>query len=580
MVEKLRSLVNLPAEEDRSEAAAQSRADLSAIVQAHEDWLDSKGQSGERADLEEGRLLRANLSRARLRGANVRRAHMSGANLEATDLCNADLSAAALGEANLVGADLRRSNLAGADLRGADLKESRLWDADLSDADLTDAKGLLATSLAGTDLTNARLPAEASVFDAITSVNEASRSARRILLVITLTIIYSWLIIATTTDVDLLTNAFAPLPIIGTAVPLAWVYWVVPGILLGLYLYLHLYLQHLWRGLSALPAVFPDGRRLDETVYPWPVSGLVSAHSYRLRQARPALSRLQNVLTVFLAWWIVPLTLALFWARYLMRQDWTGSGLQIVFLGAAVCFGIVSYLIARRTLRHRDKDFAWKRPWSDGRSYGALASVAAVLLLAVLTFGAVEGVRNPAIKTADPRGWVPRFLESAGLAAFADLRRAEVSRRDEDFWRVAPEQRVTSVSGADLAGRSLRFANAKQAFFALADLKGADLKGADLNAANLESADLRFASLQNANLARAALYSTKLEGADLRGANFEDAALAGSSLQKAVLFGARGLTCRQLERATRWEEALRDESLACGKPIPAPPPGLSSELKY
>ena len=61
MVEKLHPLANLtpdsaPAEAEQGEAAAQSRADLSAIVQAHEDWLDTKGRSGERADLEEGRL--------------------------------------------------------------------------------------------------------------------------------------------------------------------------------------------------------------------------------------------------------------------------------------------------------------------------------------------------------------------------------------------------------------------------------------------------------------------------------------------------------------------------------------------
>ena len=396
----------------------------------------------------------------------------------------------------------------------------------------------------------------------------------------TLTVIYCWLIVATSSDVALLTNLSTPLPIIGTAVPLTWVYWVVPGILLGLFIYLHLYLLHLWRGLATLPAVFPDGRRLDETVSPWPVSGLVTAHAYRLKQARPAMSWLQSVLILLLAWWIVPLTLALFWGRYLMRQDWIGSTLHLAFLGSAIVFGLFSYLIARRTLRHRAKDFAWRRPWSDGRSYGALASVALLSLVAVITFGAVEGVRSPSIQSADPRNWVPRLLDSAGLAAFADLRRAEVSRRDEDFWRVSPEQRVTAVEGAELAGRSLRFADAKQAFLALADLKGADLKGADLNAANLESADLSFASLQNANLARAALYSSKLEGADLRGANFEDAALEGSSLDKAVLFGARGLTCRQLERAKRWEEALRDESLACGKPIPAPPPGMTSELKF
>ena len=86
MVEKLHSLANLPGQEDSGEGSVQSKADLSGIVQAHEDWLDSKGRAGERADLEEGRLLQANLSGTRLRGANARRARMVGANLEAADL--------------------------------------------------------------------------------------------------------------------------------------------------------------------------------------------------------------------------------------------------------------------------------------------------------------------------------------------------------------------------------------------------------------------------------------------------------------------------------------------------------------
>ncbi len=579
MTDKIRSLANVTAEGDRRQSTGQTRADLTAILQAHEDWLDSRGKEGEQADLEEGRLHQANLSRARLRSANVRGAHMSGAMLDGSDFTGADLYQAELDDASLVGADFTRSRLSGADLRAANLKNARLWDADLAEADLSEAKGLMAANLSGADLTNARLPDAVPAPEALSNLDQTLRMARRLLLISTLTVIYAWLILAMTTDVALLTGTLSPLPIVGTGAPFVWIYWFMPVLLLGLYLYTHVSLQHLWRGLAALPAVFPDGGRLDERVAPWPVTGLASAHLYRLALSRPALGRLQNALAIILAWWLVPLTLFAFWARYLVRQDWVGSGLQIIVLVVALSFGLHSYLVARRTLRHRDKPFAWSRAWRDGRSYAAMASAVAVILLGTMTFGAVEGVRTTS-NTADPRSWVPRLLSSAGLAAFADLRQAEVSQRDQNFWLVPLEKRVNAVRGADLAGRSLRFADAAQAFLALADLKGADLKGADLEAANLESADLSFASLQNADLARAALYSTKLAGADLRGANFEGAALEGSSLQKAVLFGARGLTCRQLERASRWEEALRDESLACGKPIPAPPPGLGSDPKF
>jgi hypothetical protein len=49
---------------------------------------------------------------------------------------------------------------------------------------------------------------------------------------------------------------------------------MAPLILLGVYFYLHLYLQRLWRDLSTLPAVFPDGEALDEKAYPWLLNGL------------------------------------------------------------------------------------------------------------------------------------------------------------------------------------------------------------------------------------------------------------------------------------------------------------------
>ena len=80
--------------------------------------------------------------------------------------------------------------------------------------------------------------------------------------------VYSWLTIATTTDVKLLTNtASSPLPIIGTEIPIAWFYIAAPLVLIALYLYFHFYLQGLWESLASLPAIFPDGKRLDERAY-------------------------------------------------------------------------------------------------------------------------------------------------------------------------------------------------------------------------------------------------------------------------------------------------------------------------
>jgi hypothetical protein len=79
--------------------------------------------------------------------------------------------------------------------------------------------------------------------------------------------VYTCLTIATTTDPLLLTNSISsPLPIIRTEIPIAGFFWVAPLILLSFYLYFHIYLQRLWETLADLPAVFPDGSRLDKRV--------------------------------------------------------------------------------------------------------------------------------------------------------------------------------------------------------------------------------------------------------------------------------------------------------------------------
>jgi hypothetical protein len=75
----------------------------------------------------------------------------------------------------------------------------------------------------------------------------------------------------------------------------------------------------------------------------------------------------------------------------------------------------------------------------------------------------------------------------------------------------------------------------KQLLFSLkANLRGAHLQGVDLRGTNLMRADLR--------------------GADLTDADLTDA----------NLIGLRGLTCEQLKSASHWQNAHRDDELACG----------------
>jgi hypothetical protein len=158
---------------------------------------------------------------------------LSGANLHGKDLVERNLR-----DADLTGADLRRANLRGADLRGATFDGSNLFDASLRETnlqgvDLSVAKrGLQTEQLAGADLTGATLPPElAKLYDSLENVNNISESARKLFLAVLAACLYSWLTIATTTDVNLITNrASSPLPIIQTSIPIVGFYWVAPAV--------------------------------------------------------------------------------------------------------------------------------------------------------------------------------------------------------------------------------------------------------------------------------------------------------------------------------------------------------------
>ncbi len=116
-----------------------TKEDLAKILQAHEEWVDSRGAKGKKADLCEANLRGANLEKAFLNGANLQEASLFQANLQQADLRGANLQKAVLDWAHLEKADLRGANLQQADLRGAHLQEADLFQANLQQAFLRGA---------------------------------------------------------------------------------------------------------------------------------------------------------------------------------------------------------------------------------------------------------------------------------------------------------------------------------------------------------------------------------------------------------------------------------------------------------
>ncbi len=479
-------------------------------------------------------------------------------NFAAAQLADADLYGAVLREANfadanLLGATLEHSDLSGANLQGATLLRTVLRDADLENADLTKVSGLLPAQLAGTNLCGARLPERFGDFDGLKVVEEESKNARTLFFGTLLACVYGWLTIATTTDALLLTNsASSPLPIIGASIPIVSFYIVGPLLLFLLYIYLHLHLQRLWERLADLPAVFPDGRSLGKRAYPWLLTGLVYSFNPYLKNRRPPLSRLQAAISLLIAWWLMPLTILLFWGRYLRRHDWIGTSLHIVVLAGAIAMGIMLYQLAAATLRgQRKSPVSLMITLTSASAYKrSLWILALTAVISVFSIGLIEGVPpdfesvdgDPSsiqanLSGSDVRKWVPRLFQSVGYKPFADLREADVSIRLQN-WKGQDEDELNLVKRGRLRSANIRFADATRAFLVGADLARANLQGIYLYHANMRRADLTWADLREAFAFEADFQRANLQSADLRGADFTGSNLGGANLKDARLDGA------------------------------------------
>jgi uncharacterized protein YjbI with pentapeptide repeats len=457
------------------------------------------GAQLQEASLWQAKLQVASLSRAKLHGTVLRQAQLQGAMLSNAQLQEADLSQAQLQGARLEQAQLQGANLQGADLRGAILdsvnmegneyaglspanfSETDLRDASLKDAALSTVTGLEAKALGGANLLGAKLPKKIGEFNALGTVADISARARALFLSAIAACLYSWLTIATTTDAALITNTGStPLPIIQTQIPIAWFYWVAPGILLALFFYLHLYLQRLWEALASLPAVFPSGRTLYEEAYPWLLSSLVLAFVPNLKHHRPIFWCLQVALSMLAAWVLVPFTIFGYWARYLPRHDLLGTNVITLALVAAACGCVAFWRRAAVTLLEGNAQSMSRNPSPE-----AFTAFLVLLLASAL-----------ADTSLSPKGG----FEFLGLRSYADLAHAEVSTRPNDWWKLSASERkvMKGVTGARLADSDLRFARAEGAFLAKADLLGANLQGAQLQGADLTDSNVTQEQLNSA----------------------------------------------------------------------------------
>jgi hypothetical protein len=237
--------------------------------------------------------------------------------LSGIDLTGQDLTQARLLHANLSEAILKEAKLDGVKLDECNLTTADLTDASLQAADLTTAIGLGTCRLSGADLKYAKIAPNALNFDTLARVDEISKNAGIVFISMLTACVFSWITISNTLDPELLLGGSTKkLPLIQADISTQAFFTLGQLVLLVIYLYFHLYMQRLWEMMAVFPAVFPDGTTLDRKTYPWLMNDLVRRYLPRLRKNRLPLFSLQEHLTVFLGWWLVPITLITYWLRY------------------------------------------------------------------------------------------------------------------------------------------------------------------------------------------------------------------------------------------------------------------------
>ena len=505
---------------------------LDEKLASHGEWVESHGRAGQRADLSG-----AELEASDLISVNLRMADMHDANLRASDLLLADLR-----DACLVRADLEEACLVGANLEGANLEG----------ASLETAMGLVPRQFAGANLRDALLAPHLMEFDAVTAFERESKNAFRYFWIMSAVSAISWLVIAKTRDVQLLTDSsiipFLRSRAAGAALPMAESYLIVPVALFTLYVLFHFHLQRLWDSVVELPAIFPDGHTLGDTG-PGILAGLLRTH-FRWMNPDPSSTRLvEKAASLTAAYAIVPATLLLYWVRYLTRQEIHGTVLLALLTTASAGMATYATLKAGRP----QERWAFENRWAQRaiRRIKAIhpVSVAATMaaLLLLLSAGVIFGVphdrgRAPQFGTTNIRRWAPDAFWWAAYDPYPDLTEASISQRPAN-WNGADDQ-VGYVDGLRANNAKFRYAQAYGAFFAnshlwRADFQGAFLSEADLRGADLGQSSLRYAVMDHAQMNHANLDRSNLDGADMRRADLREANLSYCSLTDSILIDAR-----------------------------------------
>lgn len=397
--------------------------------------------------------------------------------------------------------------------------------------------------------------------DNIQNLSEISKNSRTTFMAILLAAAYCYLTIGQTSDAALISNSIAsPLPIIQAEVPIVRFYFFAPIILFLMFVYFHLYLQRFWRCVAALPLVHEDGRTLDDYIYPWLISSaFLRAEIDELRKNKHFHIPLESAISIFVAWWFVPVILVFFWARYLVVHDWAGTILHIILIVLSVTSAIRFYCAAKIAVSSDRSKTRCTIFYLQPNTCTTTGGIVSLVFLSFLAYGAIEGAPKEDCRanTLPQCSFLfsgGRLLEFIGYSPFANIENQKLTKKPDNWSALITgekaEEKIAELSGPVLI-KDLRFANAKQAFLVSSDFRNAKMQHIKLNNAilvaakmtnaNLDGGTLKKADLQWADLTDAQLNNTDLTQAKLHFSILKNTDLSSSQLIDANLHHAIGL---------------------------------------
>jgi uncharacterized protein YjbI with pentapeptide repeats len=396
------------------------------------------------------------------------------------------------------------------------------------------------------------------------AANEAARVVRNVYITFLLLGTYIGVIIASTTDEQLLRGSTVILPLLDVKLSIKGFYAVVPWGLVFFHFNLLLQLSLLARKLHVFDndvdyLSASQAAAFKERLFSFPFVHMLIARQH------DRITRMVQAVVVWITVIVLPLWLLL-WAQiaFLPYHDPEVTRWQKLAVVADAV--IVSLFWARIVLFWKHKQ---RKANSDREILVATAVITGVTALA-MTFTSFQLANVPHDRSEAEGVFFDRRLDLEGKLLTRNELEGEVVNILREGSSDARGRVLQKALGLDLEERDLRFARLPKAILPNVNLRGADLQAAylsraqlqnaDLSEARLRGADLDQAQLQGANLAMAQLQAAELRGAALQAADLRDARLQEASLNNAQLQGA-SLVGAQMEGADLSDASLQAAEL-------------------